>query len=288
MTIRTILAPLDGGDRGRPAMELAFIVGRDFSAHVEVFHVRADPKAAVPLLGEGMSGAMIEEMIELAEKDAREKAETAKRLYDDFCRTYDVPQAAAAGAAQALSARWHEEVGREDEAVAHRARVHDLVVVGRPVAGEDQPSVMTLNAALFESGRPVLVAPPQVPSTAGRRVAVAWNGSAEAARAVAAAMSFLARAEAVYVVSAESDEVGDQGARDVVDHLAWHGISAEAVTFSPAGHSVGEAMLLECGKLDCDLLAMGAYTHSRVRQMILGGVTSHVLENAELPVLMTH
>ena len=85
MSIKTILVPVDGTEAARPALETAFAVAKEFSAHVDVLHVSADPKDAVPLLGEGMSGAMIEEMIEYAEKESGERAASARRMFDDQC-----------------------------------------------------------------------------------------------------------------------------------------------------------------------------------------------------------
>ncbi|MCW8834997.1 MAG: universal stress protein, partial [Rhodospirillales bacterium] len=252
MSFRTILVPLDGGEHGRPAMELAFAVGRDFGAHVEVLHVRADPKAAVPLLGEGMSGAMIEEMIDIAARETDQQAATARKVFHDHCASYAIRLASTPGD-EGLCASFAEEMGRDDETVARRSRLHDLVVVGRPVSGADYPSPVILNAALFESGRPVLVAPAGGGAMNRARIAVAWNGSAEGARAVTEALPFMKTAKSVYILTAESDETEGDAAPPLAAYLGWHGIKAETVAFSPAGHSVGEAILMECIKLDCGM-----------------------------------
>jgi nucleotide-binding universal stress UspA family protein len=288
MAIRTILVPVDGSEAARPALDLAFAVGREFLAHVDVLHVRPDPKDAMPLLGEGMSGAMIEEMIELADKEAKERAAAACRLFDETCHRLDVSVTAEPPAADRLSAAFVEIQGREDETVAHRGRLADLIVVARPPAESDKPASLALNAAIFETGRPVLLAPPAVPVRVGRTVAIAWNGSAEAARAVAGGFPFIANAGKVVVLTANGDQTPSGAAEELAAHLAWHGVTAVAETFSPAGHQIGTALLLECGKVGADLLVMGAYTHSRMWQVILGGATSHILAQSSIPVLMTH
>jgi len=292
MSIRTILVPLDGSDDSKAAMETAFAVGRNFDSHVDVLHVRPDARAAVPLLGEGMSGAMIEEMITLAEQEGNERSNKAHGIFDEFCRSFSVPvfnrELQEPGPAESVTARWLEVTGREDEEVSRTARLADLVVVGRASDQSEFSSDSVLNAALFESGRPVLLAPPKGADNFGKTIAVAWNGSAESARAVSGALPFLKNAEKVFALTAETENTEPTVSTDLADFCAWHGIKAEAVSFSPAGHSVGEAVLMECEKLGADMLVMGAYTHSRMRQLILGGLTDHVLHNAKIPVLMAH
>ncbi|MCW9034800.1 MAG: universal stress protein [Alphaproteobacteria bacterium] len=292
MAIKTILVPIDSGTHIMPSLEAAFILGRYFHAHVEVLHIRPDPKAAVPLLGEGMSGAMIEEMINLAERENDQRSGDSKTAFEEICKAFGVspndskPDPSSAG--NELSCCWVEETGREEESIARHGRLNDVVVCGRPIEGSEYPSMATLNAALFETGHPVLVTPPKIADSFGKQVAIAWNGSAEASRAVRMGLPFLVAADKVSIVTAETDKTARETADDLAVYLAWHGVNADPVYFSPAGHGVGEAMLLECGKVGADMLVMGAYTHSRVRQFILGGVTSHVLSAATIPVLMSH
>ncbi|MFQ5619515.1 MAG: universal stress protein, partial [Rhodospirillales bacterium] len=149
-------------------------------------------------------------------------------------------------------------------------------------------SVMTLNAALFETGRPVLVAPPSAPAVLGRKVAISWNGSAQAARAVAAALPYIMRSDGVVILTVESDRTSASAAPELAAYLAWHGVRAETKFFSPTNRSIGAALLKECADAGADLLVMGAYTHSRMRQLILGGVTRHVLAEATVPLFMAH
>lgn len=289
MGLRTILVPMDGTPSGGAAMALALALGKEHNAHIEVLHVRIEAKSAVPLLGEGMSGAMIEEMIDLAEQEAKARALAARQQFDEARAAYDAPlleRPAAAGAG--FSLWWNELSGREEDVLVRRARLFDLVVAG-PAEDADHPSALLLHAALFESGRPVMVAPPDLVHWKAGTVAIAWNGSAEAARAVAAARPLLKRAAKVYLLAVEEEGEGNCArANDLGMQLAWHGIAAEAVCFSPAGHAVGAALMLEAQKLRADLMVMGAYTHSRVMQMILGGVTRHALGHAKLPLLMAH
>ena len=122
--------------------------------------------------------------------------------------------------------------------------------------------------------------------TARRSFCLGWNGTAESAAAVLAALPWLQQAEAVRILFAEGYQRRGPGAQDLAAYLLLHGVKAEPVTFHGVGNSVGAGMLSVARDFGCDLLAMGAYSHSRLRQLILGGVTRHVLENASIPVMM--
>ncbi len=286
---RTILACLSDADTAPATLGLALMVGRNHAAHVEALHVRIDPASAVPLVGEGMSGAMVEEMLAVAERQATERAQGIRTLFDRICTSQDVSRTEAPFSDPQLSASWREEVGREEEVFADAGRLSDLLVIARPMPESDVPSVMTLNAALMESGRPLLLAPPTAPASVGRKVAVFWNGSIEATRAVAAALPFLCKAEDVVILSAREEEATSPG--ELVKYLAWHGVSASKQCFgagSAAGGQVAQTLLDEAVTRGADLVVMGAYTHSRLRQLIMGGVTRHVLHFANLPVLLCH
>ena len=286
MGIRKLLVPMGATEAGRQALETAFALAAALSAHVEVVHVRPDPQDAVPLLGEGVSGAMVEELIILTEKEAAARATTAKRHFEE-CRLRREIAVAHTPSSAGLSTRWVEIVGRENDVTVAQGRLADLIVVGRSHAETDSAAAATLNAALFESGRPVLVVPEFAPDM-GKRIAIAWNGSSEAARSVSAALPLLKRAKAVLLFSAVTERTSADAVVGLVDFLAWHGISAAPQALAEGGGSVGHRILDAAGAAGIDLLVMGAYTHSRLRQLILGGVTHDVLGRARLPLLMAH
>jgi len=288
MPIKTMLAPIDGTDEALPILETAFMVGRDLGAHMNVFHVSADPKDAVPLLGEGMSGAMIEEMIDLAEKDADGRLTTARKMFDEFCAKNSIPVVDKPALSDQVCASWTVETGREDEAVARHGRLADMVVTSQPTPESDLTSTLTLNAAIFETGRPVLVVPPSTPPSIGRKIAIFWNGTAESARAAAAAMPFIENSDTTYILTAESARTSTSAATDLAAYLAWYGVEAPTEAVEPSGRSVGESLIRAAHDDGADLLVMGAYTHSRMRQLIHGGVTKHVLAEASIPLLMVH
>ena len=245
MTIRTILVPLDGSEAQQPVMELGLTFGRDLGAHVDVLHVRPDPKDTIPLLGEGMSVSMIEDMIEIADKEAGERAARTRRMFDEMVERHSL-QVSEKPDGSGPSAAWNEEVGRGDEVTARRGRLSDLIVVGRPTVTSDVSSTLTLNAALFDTGRPVLVVPPGGAADFGKTVAISWNGSAQSARAVGSALPLIERARKVTVMTADSPRTSSARAPELAAYLERHGIQPGTKTFTAEGRqSVGQALWAE-------------------------------------------
>lgn len=289
---KSILVPVGDAQSAAVPLDTALRLAGRFASHVTALHVRFDPTTAVPLVGEGMSGAMIDEMIGRAETQADQRAQAARTAFEAACDRHGVPRLAAPPAA-GLSAEWIETVGREDEAVAWRGRLSDLLVFGHPGGEAEAPAMLTLNDALMSCGRPLLLCPAGPagsPEALGTSVAIAWNGSAEAARAVGWAMPLLRHAKTVTVlaVSEHADRPVNAPAAELAAYLGWNGVTATANVVQASASHAGEELLRQSMACGADLLVMGAYTHSRLRQLIMGGVTRHVIAHAPLHVLMCH
>ena len=187
--------------------------------------MRIDPSEAIPFVGEGMSGALMQELIEVTERESAARAAAARAMFEAIRQTAGC-RASTAPATAGPSASWLEQSGREEEIVVRRGRLADLTVVGRPGADGEPTAHLTFSMALFDTGHPVLVAgsAPQRPGEpVGQRIVIAWNGSVEAARAVSAALPFLARARRVTALSVGSeDEDGGLDAVRRLPRLAWH------------------------------------------------------------------
>ncbi len=288
MAYKVILVPVDS-NAGRRALRAALSIVKDNRGHIEAFHVRADSKEAVPLLGEGMSGSMIEEMIELADKDGDDRSKSAREIFDVFIKENNVTVTDGPTQGAGPTASWRQEVGREDERIASRGRVSDLLVMAQPAGEVGRPSMMALHAAIFETARPVLMLPAQPPEKIGTNVVIAWNGSSEAARAVEGAMPFLLTANKVTVLTVETEKsVARVGSDHLAAYLGCHDIKVERATVPHTDKPVGDTILEFCRSVNADLLVTGAFTHSRLIQIILGGVTRHIISTTHLPVLMDH
>lgn len=283
MAIRSILVPV--GERGtsHSAVTTAFQVAGRFGAHVEGFHVRPEPRDNPPPIAEGMSDVRIRDMMTVLETRI-EEAERAARVHFDEGRERDgVDYADAPSSPGTASAAWRVATGREADLIAQRGRVFDLVVMSGAARWR-----ATLEAALFDSGGPVLVAPGEAAERVGETVVIGWDKSAVCARAVAAALPFLQAARKVTVVHVRTGAKAGPSAEDVAGRLARHGVEAAVESPAPRQRRVGETLLSKAGEAGADLLVMGAYAHTRLRELILGGVTQHVLGHATCPVLMAH
>ncbi len=284
--IKTILACVSSGESGQSVLEAAGRIATRFDSHIEVLHVRADPRGLVPYTGEGMDGSMIEEIMEVTEKEGGERAVHAREVFDSFCQSSGIAVAEAPNGQSGPTICWREESGREDEIVAIRGRLFDVVAVGRPVKDSALPSPITLEAALLDTGRPTLVASPELPANTGSHVAVAWESSPEAAHVIGAAMPILEKADKVTLLAADPAEPPSIPPEEGVTRLAWSGINADILRFDVHEDEIGAAYLKHAREAGADMLIKGAYSRSRVRQMILGGRTRHIITATEIPVLL--
>ena len=287
MEPKVILTPVFGVPSDDSALASSLAVARKFAAHIDVMHVRADPRTMIPYIGEGMSGALIEEMITSAETQAGERAARVRATFDNWRNKAGLPLAEGAG--DGPSCNWVESVGRPDASIAHRARIADLVVMSRPQTGAAETAVTeSLEAALLESGTPLLVTAAHPADTTGGHIAIAWNGGMEAARAVAAALPFLKEAREVTVVTVGDPAPPEADAAALQAYLARHGVNVRLRAVEAGGGPVGATLLAAAADADADLMVMGAYTHSRLRELVFGGVTREIMGAADMPVIMAH
>ena len=211
----------------------------------------------------------------------RNKAEYIRRLRQSFDNYAKQHSAEPAGATRF---RWRDGSVIQDAALGRLARVYDLTVLNRP--GARGGRMATLESVLFESGRPVLMAPPSPPKSFAQTVVIHWNASTEVSRAISMAIPILRKANRVIVLSVEGSMVPGPAGQEAVSHLQAYGIEATEKSISSRGQRPGAVLLAEARAQGADLLIKGAYTQSRLRQMIFGGATQHVLAAAELPVFL--
>ena len=289
MAIKTIMVPMSGLAGSPAPLEAALTVGARLGAHVEALHVSIDPRDSVAYVGEGMTSAMIEDVMASAEREAGERRERAEQRFKSACDKAGIAVSDTPTPDGAATAHLTELVGREEDFVASRGRWADLIVAGKVEETENVSPTATLEAALMDTGRPVLLVPPgEMLGSLGSSIVIGWNGSHESARAVSAALPFLREADHVEVL--EVEEAGKHGptAGDVVDYLAWHGVSATSRDIQTGPRSVADSLLTAATEAKADLVVMGAYTRSRLRRLIFGGVTGDVLQSASIPVLLKH
>jgi nucleotide-binding universal stress UspA family protein len=287
MSMGTILVHLEEQPGLQSVLTTTLLAARRFGAAISGLHVRPGMPRLVPVAPEG-AFIPATEIVEDLERADRELSRRLRDTFESFMREHEVTVGRGLPTGEQPVADWQEEVSPGTEVLGSIGRVFDLIVVGRPVAGAATPSMSALETALFESGRPILIAPPTAPTALGGNVVIAWNGSTETARTIAMAMPFLEQAGQVLVLSVDEGMVPGPSGQQVAQGLARNRVPARSRHVQAQGRSVGAAILAEAAAAGADLLLKGAYTHSRLRQMIFGGATSHILGAAELPVLMAN
>jgi len=283
--IRHILARIDGTERDAAVLAHALAAVRRFGAHVEALHVRFDPTDIPVATGYG-AVVGIASLIETMAATADQAEAAARRAYQAWRDGNGLREAVAPDGSGEVSVGLTVATGHAAEIVARLGRLSDLIVTARPSAKDGASSLPALEAALFDAGRPVLA----VSGGDGRalfgRPVIAWNGSREAARAVAGALPVLAAASHTVGVFLRPEVRRPAEADDLVRYLAWHGISA--MPLHQAGTASDDASLRSALEGAGDLVVMGAYTRGVWRQAIFGGLTRTMIFEATVPVLMAH
>jgi nucleotide-binding universal stress UspA family protein len=282
--MKTILIPSEDHDAMPAVLEAARLVARKFDSYIEGFAVR--PSLGTYVTVEPVSGMAISSGFD---------GDTAKLVRSEFMAfmaSHGVPQATSAEGPATFSYDWPREAYAEDDFIGSHGRFFDLIVLGRPGPEAKNARMPPFEAALFESGKPALLVPTAVPQSLGRNVLIAWNDSTEQAHTNALALPLLRLADEVTVLTVEGGSATPASCKAAALHLRRNGVKASASIVKSRAHQSGEAtgeITLEyADKLGCDLLVKSAYTQSRLRQMIFGGATRHILGNATLPIFMAH
>lgn len=281
MSVRKIVIPIRGDGKGENVLAHAAVLARRYGAHVEALHCRPRPEDLMPY-GVPLP-AFLRKQIEESSVGLADQEE--KTLHAEF--TSLLEQMGLSLGEGATTASWREVPGKQIDVVKANGRLADLIVVAKPDRDRNL-GANTLKAALFNTGRPVMMCPMRDdhPETLCDRVVIAWNGSSEAARAVALTEAVLTQAREVTVLSG-GEEIHGATSEDLLGYLAARGVTAQLEKFNPVD-GVGRTLLKRCADLSADTLIMGAYSDSHERETVLGGNTQTVVDEAELPVIFVH
>src|ERR1700720_1256986 len=279
--MKTILVPTEQSPTMVSALDTALQLARKFDSCIEGIPLR--PAVADLVAMDPDSGLT---MVAVKENDA-EMVRQAETLFRSFMESKQVPESTGKAPAS-LSWSWLGDAPSGHDFVGSYGRVFDIIVLARPGEEWQSPSMVTLESALFESGRPVLIAPPTSPRSLATNIMIAWNRSTEQARATAFAMPLLKRADRVTILTVEGPTVAGPSGEELARSLAAHGITAATMKLPASKANAGETILRKAAELGCDLIVKGAYTQSHFRQIIFGPTPRHILPMASLPVVMAH
>lgn len=277
--MKTLLVPTLSSSASRSALATAVVLAQRTEAHIQGFAFRF----GIPHY------AAAELVIPFAEYEAKaeEETEELRRSFETFMEEHGIPPAAAVSSPPCFG--WLATAPKGEDFLGSYGRAFDLTVLSRPDAETIGPINRVIEAALFESGRPVLLSPPQAPKQIASNVMIHWNGSTEQARANAFATPLLHLASRVTVLNViGGQDVPGPSTDEIIRQLRYNGVAAERMDAELEGRSTGEAVLDAARAKGCDLLVKGAFTRNRLRQMVFGGATSHIMKHADLAVLMAH
>lgn len=283
MAYKDLLVVLDADPQSGDRIRVAATLAERFGAHLVGLYVMASREPPGRFDYFNSDAPLFGPLYPDIEKKTRAEAERTRNLFEDIVGR------------ESLSAEWREASGHPGEVAAVHGGCADLIILGQ-LDPNDAPAPLIKprpeEVALL-AGRPILVLPyvgkfEQI----GQRVMVAWDASRAATRAVNDAMPLLVEASSVTVITIDPqptpDGYGEIPGGDIALHLARHGVATTVESTVSAGIGIGNTLLSRAGDLEADLLVMGAYGHSRVRELVLGGATRTVLASMTLPVLMAH
>ena len=287
MAFKTILLPIRESSTAASLMETSISMAIRNDGHVDLLYVQNDPEQMLPFSTLGLSASMRQTIIESTAAATAKQADELKQSFLDLCERYKISVQPRGTGIGKPSADFLIRTGRRDDLIGKYGRLADLIIVPQPTKTTPPPS--SFEAALRESGRPVLmVQRDKVLDVPGKRLAIGWNSSKEAAQAISSMLNNLKRADKVYVLSSEKRMKQPINADDACVYLSCQGITAETAIIDTKRQSAGEALLTRSHELECDRLIVGGYSRPKIRDIIMGGVTGHLLKHADLPVIFVH
>ena len=276
MTLRSVLVHVEPSDEGELRVAYALRLAAAHDAFVTALYV--DSGLVFPALVDAPTSPVL---VEHLDEERKLRAEQAADLF------------ARQAADVSVSHQWLSEQGEPVATLVRHGYCADIIVVGQASVHDTKLVLGGLpDGVSLTSGRPVLVVPNEIPpSTTGENVLVAWNWRREAVRAIHDALPVLKRAREVSLVHVSlTTDTGDESdaMKRIGGHLQRHGVRASLVTLSGNDGDVGKVLNTRAEDAGHDMLVMGAYGHSRLREIVLGGTTRHVLKNMRVPVFMSH
>jgi len=276
MNPKVIIVPYSNISMDQAALDYAFSLAKIYDSHVEGWHIVPDPADIV--IPYGAYGAMPvypeASILEVEKANEKSRRDTEKNFFLDAEKT------------GIKNVSFHSATGWADKILALRGRIADLIVMTRTV--ENINYTNAINGALFGSGHPVLLVPQgSTVKNFNKKILIAWNGSRESGQAVSFALPYLAQSE-IWILTDQENHKPPLTAEDLKNYLKHQGIQADILTVIEEGLSLGDSILNTAKMLGAGMIVMGAWSHSRVTEYILGGVTDFMLHDADTPVFMAH
>jgi nucleotide-binding universal stress UspA family protein len=283
--LRKILVPVRGDGMVGTVLGHASELAKRNRAHVVVAHCRPQMADYMPYgvpLPNFARETVLKQAHELADRQEEHLRKILHRLAEDFGLSEDRTKQG-----ETATCEFVEETGRMADVIKHQGRLADLVVVAKPDRDRNL-GFNSLKSGLFGTGRPVLMCPGHGAPAAdfGKHVAIGWNGSLEAARAVALTLDLVSTAEEVTILAGGKGEPHGATADELVEYYSLRGVTAKIVRFT--ARNPGKGLLEKCAEIGASPLIMGAYSQSQERESMFGGNTQTVIDKTEIPIVLVH
>jgi nucleotide-binding universal stress UspA family protein len=285
--IKIILVPLDGSERSADVLDTALVVANRFDAHIKAVHVRK--QSGEPFMFSDVPAAFRKNLVDLNNQAVDAVVATVQQQFNDFCARSGVKKVRKPSTSNQVAASLEVLEGNPETVLSRESRLVDVIAMSRPARHRiGGAGVGELHEVLMlRSGRPVMVVPP-LPEWQPHKVnhaAIGWNDSVEASRALSMTLPWLSQMKKVTVLVSKKRE---DSVEDVIRYLKRHGCKATHQVVTGRGSNVGKKMLETCKDVGAEFLVVGGFSHTRTRQRLFGGVTSHLLGNTDIITVMAH
>jgi nucleotide-binding universal stress UspA family protein len=288
VTIAKILAPVTGSDADAVVLATAFAMAKSLQAHVEVLFIHPDPREAVPVTNMPMSPMVIQELVDTAEELRKVAVQAAKAFLADAAGKANVRIVKTPIRSETVTASYREVSGHFPQRITDASRLSDLVVFPPMARADDRELHDGFVQVLTKSNRAVLLCGKAAPETIGTKVAIGWDGGVAAQHALVAAVPILQHASHVELLAVYKLAAGEARVSEAKEYLGLQGIKTSEVIVEKTPEPIGDTLLEVAMNDGCDLLVVGGYGHSQLRESIFGGVTADLASQGKLPVLMVH
>jgi nucleotide-binding universal stress UspA family protein len=287
MNLKQILVPLTGETKATHVVDMAFSLARESRAHVIGTDTVTDPGPFLDQSGVGMMAGYYSDLFKTAEKVQAQKRETAFTTFEDSRKRAGFKLSNEPGGTTDASAEWVSGAPYNGTAASVLGRLCDLIIVNQPGEKASFAEMQLFEAAAFSAHRPILVVPSGCASL-GNRAVIAWNGSVEACIAVNGALPLLSGLDALTIIQVGDLPVGNATSESLAQYLGWHAIPAKVRKLPDQPSGTSKVIADEAKACGATFMVLGAYTHSPLRELILGGVTQSMITDSKLPMLMAH
>jgi nucleotide-binding universal stress UspA family protein len=285
--MKVIMVPVADRPECRAALEVAFALAADLNSNIVGCHLRPHQQETRSARGARLALTLADAKLpEEDEAAVRLNSNSARRLFREMAEQHRIPMARKPRRASHSLAYWSEMVGTPELLLGIIGPTADCIVLSHPRPRGSGPARAFLLAALMDSGKPLLVLPQKRVKRMGKRILIAWNQGVQAASATTAALPLLARAEEIHIVCCGREETPGPKMKHAQNYLLHWGIQSRL--HAGRGRDPAAEILETYRAAGCDLLVMGAYSRSHLRERILGGVTHHMLATTDIPVFTMH